>query len=52
MKKKSETTKLAVFEDKTIRKTWFNDEWWFVIEDIILALIDSNDPKQSHNLSI
>jgi hypothetical protein len=37
---------LIVFQDKKIRRTWYNDEWWFVVEDIIFVLIDSNDPKQ------
>lgn len=36
---------LIVFEDKNIRRTWFNEEWWFVIEDIIFALTNSKDPK-------
>jgi prophage antirepressor-like protein len=40
---------LVVFEDKNIRRTWFNDEWWFVIEDIVFALTDSKDPKQYIN---
>ncbi len=39
-------TRIAIFKGKKIRKTIFNNEWWFVIEDVILALIDSNDPKQ------
>ncbi len=38
--------KLSVFEDKKIRKTWHNDEWWFSIIDIAQALTDSKDPKQ------
>ncbi len=37
---------LAVFRGKGIRKTIHNNEWWFVIEDIVLALNDSRDPKQ------
>lgn len=37
---------LAVFEGTKIRKMWHNDEWWFVIEDIVFALTDSKDPKQ------
>jgi len=37
---------IAVFRGKEIRKTIYNNEWWFVIEDIVLALIDSKDPKQ------
>lgn len=36
---------LAVFEGKKIRRIWHNDEWWFVIEDIVAALTDSIDPK-------
>jgi len=39
-------TKIAIFNQKQIRKTLFNNEWWFVIEDVVLALIDSSDPKQ------
>ena len=38
--------KLVVFKDKQIRRTMHNGEWWFVVEDVVLALIDSNDPKQ------
>lgn len=41
-----EISKLAVFEGQEIRKTIHNDEWWFVVEDVVLALIDSKDPKQ------
>ena len=41
-----EIAKLAVFEGREIRKTIYNDEWWFVVEDVVLALIDSKDPKQ------
>jgi DNA-damage-inducible protein D len=37
---------IAVFRGKEIRRTLHNDEWWFVVEDIVLALIDSTDPKQ------
>lgn len=41
-----ETTKIAIFKGKSVRKTIYQNEWWFVVEDIILALIDSSDPKQ------
>lgn len=37
--------KLVVFEDKKIRRTWFNDEWYFSVIDIILALTDSANPR-------
>ncbi len=37
---------LAIFQGNKIRKTWHNEEWWFVLEDIVTALTDSLDPKQ------
>ena len=40
------TTKLAIFKGKEIRKTIYNNEWWFVVEDVVLVLIDSKDPKK------
>ena len=40
---------LAVFEGKSIRRIWHNDEWWFVIEDIVSVLTNSTDPKQYIN---
>jgi prophage antirepressor-like protein len=30
-----EIAKLAVFEGREIRKTIYNDEWWFVVEDVL-----------------
>ena len=36
---------LVVFQEKRIRRTWFNDEWWFVAVDIVEVLTDSKDPK-------
>ncbi|MCF7866601.1 Bro-N domain-containing protein [Candidatus Woesearchaeota archaeon] len=36
---------LAIFEHKKIRRTWFNEEWWFVAIDIVGALTDSNNPS-------
>ncbi len=38
--------KLALFEDKKIRKTWKNNKWYFSILDVVYALTDSKDPKQ------
>ncbi|MFH1396846.1 MAG: Bro-N domain-containing protein [archaeon] len=36
---------LIAFQDKKIRKTLFNEEWWFPAVDIVAALTDSTDPK-------
>jgi len=41
-----EETKLAFFKGKQIRKTIYKNEWWFVVEDVVLGLINSKDPKQ------
>ena len=38
--------KLALFEGKEIRKTFYNNEWWFSVIDIVQVLTDSADPKQ------
>jgi len=37
--------KLIVFDDKNIRRTWFNDEWWYVVVDIIEVLTNSKNPS-------
>ena len=37
---------LVVFEDKNIRRTWFNDEWWFSVVDIIEVLTNSSRPRK------
>src|SRR3990172_4982591 len=39
-------THLAVFKGKNIRRTLHNNEWWFVINDVIELLTDSNDSAQ------
>jgi hypothetical protein len=43
---REEKTHIAIFNDKYIRRVWYIKRWWFVIEDIISVLTDSNDPKQ------
>ncbi|KKT18301.1 MAG: Prophage antirepressor [Candidatus Peregrinibacteria bacterium GW2011_GWA2_43_8] len=42
----NQTTKIALFKGTRIRKTLHNNEWWFVVEDVVLALMDSSNPKQ------
>lgn len=37
--------KLVVFEDNQIRRVWHNEEWWFVITDVVGALSESKDPS-------
>ncbi len=38
------TAKIAIFKGKKVRKTIFNNEWWFVIVDVVAALTDSLQP--------
>jgi len=38
--------KIAIFRGKEVRRVIYKNEWWFVVEDAVLALIDSSDPKQ------
>src|SRR3990172_4329713 len=40
-----QNTKIAIFKGKKIRKTLHNNEWWFVIVDVIAALTDSLQPE-------
>ncbi|MEP7128927.1 MAG: Bro-N domain-containing protein [Chitinophagales bacterium] len=39
---------IKLFESKQIRSVWNEQEqkWYFVVEDVIFVLTDSNDPKQ------
>ena len=38
-----------MFKGKQIRKTIYNKEWWFVVEDIISVLVDTVNIKDYIN---
>lgn len=40
-----DSTKIVLFKDKKIRRTLYNNEWWFVIVDVVAALTDSVQPE-------
>ena len=42
-------TKVAIFKGNKIRKTLHHNEWWFVVEDVVLALTDTVNPKDYIN---
>ena len=41
---------LAVFQNKNIRRTWHNNEWWFSVVDVVGALTDSENPRNYWNM--
>ena len=36
-------TAIVIFKEKTIRRTWHDDAWWFSVVDICAVLTDSRD---------
>lgn len=38
--------KLATFEEKQIRREWYQEDWYFSVEDVVQILTDSVDVKQ------
>jgi len=44
-----ETTKIAVFRGREVRKTIHNNEWWFSITDVIEALTGNARPRKYWN---
>ena len=46
---KDKEARIAIFKGKEIRKTIHNDEWWFVVIDVIEVLTDSTNPTDYLN---
>ncbi len=44
--KKQKNILPAIFEEKEVRRIWHNEQWFFVVEDVVLVLIESSDSKQ------
>ncbi len=40
-----ETTKIALFKGKQIRKVLYGNEWWFSVVDVVTVLTDSMNPR-------
>jgi DNA-damage-inducible protein D len=38
-------TRVALFQRKEVRRTIHNNEWWFVISDVVAVLTDSANPS-------
>ncbi|MBS3141003.1 phage antirepressor protein [Candidatus Woesearchaeota archaeon] len=41
-----EKNALVVFQDKNIRRIWFQNEWYFSVVDVVGALIDNERPRK------
>jgi hypothetical protein len=41
----SPAERIVVFQEKAIRRTWHNNEWWFAIVDVVAVLTDSVQPE-------
>jgi len=40
----TEVTKISVFNDKQVRKIFFNNDWYFSVVDVCSVLVESSDP--------
>jgi hypothetical protein len=38
-------SEMALFEERPVRRVFHNEEWWFVLTDIVSALTDSSAPS-------
>lgn len=38
-------TQTVIFRGENVRRTIFKNEWWFVVQDVIVVLTDSSNPK-------
>lgn len=36
---------VALFQERTIRRTWHNDAWWFAIVDVVAVVAESVQPE-------
>jgi hypothetical protein len=46
MKKPLQQKQIVLFEEKEVRRTWHDDQWYFSVSDVVQVLTDSNDVKQ------
>ncbi len=44
-----ETTKIAIFKGRRVRKIIYHNEWWFSVIDIIQALTETERPRKYWN---
>ncbi|OGI77382.1 phage antirepressor protein [Candidatus Nomurabacteria bacterium RIFCSPHIGHO2_02_FULL_37_13] len=47
--KENKNNHIALFEGNKVRRVWHDEKWFFVVEDVVLALIDSKNVKDYIN---
>ena len=40
-----ENNKLAIFEEREIRREWYHEDWYFSVEDVVYVLTESANVK-------
>lgn len=40
--------KLAIFEEKEIRREWYNDDWYFSVIDVVEVLVENNNRPRKY----
>lgn len=45
-KDQNTTTSIALFQEKTVRRIWHNEQWYFSVIDVIAILTDSDNPRR------
>jgi len=46
MPKESKSTSVALFQEKTVRRVWYDGRWFFSVIDVISILTDSERPRK------
>ena len=44
MQQMDSNNKIILFEERQVRRIWHNEEWYFVLNDVITVLTDSTNP--------
>ena len=45
-KESKQPASITLFQEKTVRRVWWNDRWYFSIVDVIAILTDSPNPRR------
>jgi DNA-damage-inducible protein D len=38
------TGRVVLFQERTVRRTWHDEQWWFSVQDVVAVLTGSADP--------